>query len=114
MTPAISSVVVRAAAGKLPPDSVWSNGRGPTLKILSWNIQQGGGKRIPDILAAIRKHQPDGIVLTEYRTRPGLAICLALRKAAGSIKNSRIPSAAETASVCSRGHPYRSPFQGPL
>ncbi|MBI4890031.1 MAG: endonuclease/exonuclease/phosphatase family protein [Acidobacteria bacterium] len=35
------------------------------MKILSWNIMQGGGKRSGEIVAAIRRHGPDVIALTE-------------------------------------------------
>jgi exonuclease III len=37
------------------------------MKILSWNILHGGGKRAPDILDAIRKEQPDIVTLQEFR-----------------------------------------------
>lgn len=36
------------------------------MKLLSWNIQQGGGKRLDRIEDAIRRHDPDVIVLGEY------------------------------------------------
>ncbi len=37
------------------------------MKILSWNILHGGGKRAPDILDAIEKEQPDIVTLQEFR-----------------------------------------------
>lgn len=36
-------------------------------RILTWNIRQGGGNRVPSILANIDKHASDIVVLTEYR-----------------------------------------------
>jgi exonuclease III len=37
------------------------------MKISSWNIRQGGSKqRLPKILSAILKHNPDVCVLSEY------------------------------------------------
>jgi|SRR5215472_11388660 len=47
--------------------------------LLSWNIQQGGGKRLPKIIRTIIAHDPDVIALTEYRTRSGATICDALK-----------------------------------
>ncbi len=37
------------------------------MKILSWNILHGGGKRAPEILNAIEKEQPDIVTLQEFR-----------------------------------------------
>jgi exonuclease III len=38
-----------------------------SMKILSWNILHGGGKRAPDILDAIAKEAPDIVTLQEFR-----------------------------------------------
>lgn len=38
------------------------------LRLLNWNIQAGGGGRVPQILAAIGCHSPTIAVITEYRT----------------------------------------------
>lgn len=45
------------------------------MKLLSWNIQQGGGKRAHEIVAAIRNHAPDVVALSEYRSAPGVELC---------------------------------------
>ena len=37
------------------------------MKILSWNILHGGGKRALDILDVIKKEQPDIVTLQEFR-----------------------------------------------
>ncbi len=37
------------------------------MKIVSWNILHGGGKRAPAILEAIAQHQPDIVTLQEFR-----------------------------------------------
>jgi exodeoxyribonuclease-3 len=52
------------------------------MKLLSWNIQHGGGTRLPRIIQAIISHEPDVIILTEFRNRPGAELCAKL-KAAG-------------------------------
>ena len=49
----------------------------PRMRLLSWNIQQGGGTRDVKIVSAIAAHNPDVIALTEYRARPGMALCQA-------------------------------------
>jgi exodeoxyribonuclease-3 len=42
---------------------------GARLRILSWNIRQGGGRRLPCIAAAIERHQPDVVIVNELRER---------------------------------------------
>lgn len=44
------------------------------MKLLSWNIQHGGGTRDVRIVSAIADHNPDIIALTEFRSRPGMAL----------------------------------------
>ena len=50
-----------------------------SISILSWNIRQGGGSRVDNILAAIRSENPEILVLSEFRNNDrGLAIRSAL------------------------------------
>ncbi len=52
------------------------------LKILSWNIQQGGGSRHLKIIEAIKYENPHIVVLSEYRNNTrGQAIKSALKRA---------------------------------
>jgi len=51
--------------------------------ILEWNIRHGGGQRVPRILACLDRHQPDIIVLTEFRHNPGGEIIRAELRAKG-------------------------------
>ena len=46
------------------------------MKILSWNILHGGGKRAPAILEAIKKEQRDIVTLQEFRHGSSKAILL--------------------------------------
>ena len=46
------------------------------MKILSWNILHGGGKRAPEILNAIEKEQPDIVTLQEFRHGSGKQVLL--------------------------------------
>jgi exonuclease III len=50
------------------------------MRLLSWNIRQGGGKRLDQIGMAIDSHDPDVVVLNEARARtiPLLAKTLAV------------------------------------
>ncbi len=46
------------------------------MKILSWNILHGGGKRSGEILAYIRQQQPDIVTLQEFRHNASSAALL--------------------------------------
>ena len=41
------------------------------MKLLTFNILHGGGKRVPDICRVIEQHNADVIVLTEFRDNTG-------------------------------------------
>jgi exonuclease III len=41
--------------------------RGSDVRLLAWNIRQGGGARIGAIAAALSRHDADIVVLSEYR-----------------------------------------------
>jgi exonuclease III len=45
------------------------------MKLLSWNILQGGGKRLDQIGMAIDSHDPDVVVLNEARARTIPSTC---------------------------------------
>jgi exodeoxyribonuclease III len=45
------------------------------MKIITWNIRHGGGKRIKDILSVLKRHQDaEVVVLTEFRANANLPI----------------------------------------
>ena len=48
------------------------------MKVLSWNIRQGGGRRLTAVIAAIARHEPDIAVINELRARTAPALCTAL------------------------------------
>ncbi len=50
------------------------------MRILSWNIQHGGGSRIPRIVEEISAYDPDVVALTEYRATPGAVLCDAMKE----------------------------------
>jgi exonuclease III len=37
------------------------------LRLLAWNIRQGGGTRLPAIIAALARHEADILIISEYR-----------------------------------------------
>jgi exodeoxyribonuclease III len=47
------------------------------MRLLAWNIRQGGGSRLPSIAAALEHHEADVLVLSEYRGGPSAARLLA-------------------------------------
>jgi len=49
------------------------------VRLLTWNILHGGGpKRLPEIILSLLAHQPDVVVLTEFRVSRGSSIRAAL------------------------------------
>src|SRR5438132_3381033 len=40
------------------------------MRLLAWNIRQGGGSRLPRIADALRRQDADILVLSEYRGGP--------------------------------------------
>lgn len=48
------------------------------MRILSWNIRQGGGRRLTSIVGAIEQHAPDVVLINEFRERTGPALIEAL------------------------------------
>jgi exodeoxyribonuclease III len=50
------------------------------VKLLAWNIQHGGGTRLSRIVEEISAYDPDVIAVTEFRARPGVAMCTAMRE----------------------------------
>lgn len=75
-----------------------------TFQILSWNILQGGGKRMEGICTAIEAHQPDVIVLQEFRKNRTASYLLDLLNAMGLTHQHQTPApaSANTVMIASR------------
>jgi hypothetical protein len=58
---------------------VYEMGR-KAVRLLVWNIQHGGGARLARIVEDISAYGPDVIALTEFRARPGVALCAAMKE----------------------------------
>ena len=65
------------------------------MKILFWNIQHGGGKRIEQILSTVTRHSPDLIAFAEYRVSPGRKLVEALVRDGWNSVESTDPSGSE-------------------
>ena len=50
------------------------------MRLLAWNIQQGGGNRIPRIVEEVAAYDPDVVAVTEYRATPGIALRAAMKE----------------------------------
>lgn len=50
------------------------------MRLLSWNIQSGGGARIPRIVEEISAYDPDVIAVTEFRAGLGVALYAAMKE----------------------------------
>jgi len=49
------------------------------MRLVAWNIRQGGGSRLPRIADALKRHDADILVLSEYRGGPSAPrLCAAL------------------------------------
>lgn len=50
------------------------------MLLLAWNIQHGGGPRLPRIVEEIAAYDADVVAVTEYRPGPGVALCAAMKE----------------------------------
>ena len=64
-------------------DKIFCRGLEGSVKLLSWNILQGGGRRAGDIVKIIASHAPDIVTLQEFRRGSAEAEIIAGLKAAG-------------------------------
>ncbi|MGC8634868.1 MAG: exodeoxyribonuclease III [Candidatus Limnocylindrales bacterium] len=77
--------------------------RRPRTRLVTLNIDHGGGPRIPAITTALLRHAPDLVVLTEYRVNE-VGARLLRRLAAGGLTfqvTSHPPSGVESVAVAS-------------
>jgi exonuclease III len=49
------------------------------VTLLVWNIQNGGGIRLPRIVEEVSAYDPDVVALTEFRAEPGVALRAAMK-----------------------------------
>ena len=82
--------------------------------MLSWNIRQGGGRRLGDIVAAINGYEPDVVVLNEVRARTASTLCAQLSDAGLAFQEHTSPLGFEAGSLVAARLPLRRlPRRGP-
>ena len=82
--------------------------------MLSWNIRQGGGRRLTEIVAAIRSHQPDVVVINELRARTAGDLFAQLSLAGLAFKEHTNPIGFEAGTLIAARTPLRRlPRRGP-
>jgi exodeoxyribonuclease-3 len=77
------------------------------MRVLSWNIRQGGGRRLTDIAAAIDSHQPDVVVINELRARTAPALIALLSGAGLSFEEHTGPVSSESGILVASRFPLR-------
>src|SRR5439155_4809928 len=62
-----ADVARRRRRGQRPGRGDQDAGRVMALRLLAWNIRQGGGARLAAIASALARHEADILVISEYR-----------------------------------------------
>ena len=85
------------------------------MTLLSWNIQHGGGPRLPRIVEEISAYDPDVVALTEYRAASGAVLCAAMKERGLSFCETTNPAGTRNGiAVFSRAPILRKPCAAPL
>ena len=78
------------------------------MRLLAWNIRQGGGSRLARIAAALEGQKADILVLSEYRGGPSAARLLAALDALGyQYATAVAPPPARCGVLIAARHPFR-------
>jgi exodeoxyribonuclease-3 len=84
------------------------------VRILSWNIQHGGGSRLPRIIEEITAYDPDFVAVTEYRAAPGAVLGAAMKERGLPYCQTTNPSESRNGiAVFSRGPIFLKPCAAP-
>jgi exodeoxyribonuclease III len=82
------------------------------LKVLSWNIRQGGGSRLDAIAAAIAGHEPDVVVVNELRARTAPRLVEALHASGLGFHEHTSPVSGENGTLIAARLPLRRRHAG--
>ena len=84
------------------------------MKLFSWNVRQGGGKRVDKIVDAVCSHAPDVVALIEYRSVPGKELCQKLGDGGWKYVESTTPTGRDNGLCVASQTPFqRSPGPPP-
>jgi exodeoxyribonuclease-3 len=83
------------------------------VRILSWNIRQGGGRRLDAIVAAIAGHEPDVVVVNELRARTTPQLVAAFRATGLAFHEHTSPASSENGTLIAARVPLRRRRAGP-
>jgi len=78
------------------------------LRILAWNIRQGGGARLSAIIAALARHDAEILVISEYRGGDSAArLRAALATAGYRHQTTLLPPPGKNGVLIAARHPFR-------
>jgi exodeoxyribonuclease III len=78
------------------------------MRLLAWNIRQGGGSRLPRIAAALKRHNADIVVLSEYRGGPSAPrLCAALHALGYNHATTLVPPPSYNGVLVAARRPFR-------
>jgi exodeoxyribonuclease III len=78
------------------------------MRLLAWNIRQGGGSRLPRIAEALGRHDADIVVLSEYRGGPSARrLCAALHALGYRHATGLVPPPSRNGVLVAARHPFR-------
>ena len=78
------------------------------MRLLAWNIRQGGGSRLPRIAEALKHHDAEIVVLSEYRGGPSAPrLCGALHSLGYRHATTVLPPPGRNGVLIAARHPFR-------
>ena len=78
------------------------------MRLLAWNIRQGGGSRLPRIADALKRHDADVVVLSEYRGGPSAPrLCAALHALGYRHATTLVPPPSRNGVLVAARRPFR-------
>ena len=78
------------------------------MRLLAWNIRQGGGSRLPRIADALKRHDADIVVLSEYRGgQSALRVCAALHALGYRHTTTLVPPPGRNGVLVAARRPFR-------
>ena len=78
------------------------------MRLLAWNIRQGGGSRLPRIADALKRQDADIVVLSEYRGGPSAPrLCSALQALGYRHATTLVPPPSRNGVLVAARYPFR-------